>query len=251
MKTAIITVAGISSRFNMEVSENEKILKAIYTEGDMKSTLLFQLLRKCMFAERILVVGGYKYERLLEYCSQLETAMKDKITLIFNEHYEDLASGYSLFLGIRKALEFSPDEILFVEGDLDVDDVSFNRIVNSPKSVLSYTFEPIYADKAVVLYKDDRGHFRYAFNSSHGLLSVDTPFSCIFNSGQTWKFTEIETLRKANDRFFNESKDGTNLTIIQNYLDYGVEIELIGYERWTNCNTKNDYEKIKSYWEKE
>ena len=248
MKVAIITVAGISSRFNEGLPENKKELKAIYTEDNVKNTLLYHLLQKCVFADRIIIVGGYKFDCLRAYCGKLEPIISDKVNLEFNKHYENLASGYSLFLGIQESFKHCPGEILFVEGDLDIDSKSFDKIVKSPKSVLSYTFEPIYANKAVVLYKDDRNRYYYAFNSSHGLLSIESAFSCILNSGQIWKFTEMEALRQANERFYKETKDGTNLRIIQNYLDSGIEVDLIGIERWTNCNTKEDYNKIVSYW---
>ena len=132
-----------------------------------------------------------------------------------------------------------------------MDNESFAKVVRSEKSVLTYTFEPIYANKAVVLYKNDRNQYCYAFNSSHGLLSVQSPFSCILNSGQTWKFTEIDTLKRANEQFYKESRDETNLRIIQNYLDMGVVADLISIKRWTNCNTKEDYKQIVSYWEEE
>ena len=81
------------------------------------------------------------------------------------------------------------------------------------------------------------------------MLQINTPFSCILNSGQTWKFTEMEKLLEAKDRFFNETKDDTNLKIIQNYLDLGAEVDLVCLNRWTNCNTQDDYEKILDYWE--
>ena len=251
MKAAIITVAGISSRFNEGVPEEKKELKAIYTYRTEKDTLLYHLLQKCAYADKILVVGGYKFESLKKYCEGLEVNLKEKIELVYNEHYEDLASGYSLYLGLQKAFEFDVEEVLFVEGDLDIDGVSFDRVMKSEKSVLTYTYEPIYANKAVVLYKDDKGQYRYAFNSSHGLLSIDSPFSCILNSGQIWKFTDMSALRIANDVFFAETKDGTNLRIIQNYLDEGIEVELIPLKRWTNCNTKIDFRKIISYWEED
>lgn len=251
MKAAIITVAGISSRFNEEVPEERKELKAIYSEGDVKGTLLYHLLMKCAFADKVIIVGGYKFASLEKYCDKVEERLRSKIELVYNEHYENLASGYSLYLGLRKAFEYDADEVLFVEGDLDVDDASFEHIISSKESVLTYTYEPIYANKAVVLYQDDKGKYRYAFNSSHGLLSIDTPFSCILNSGQTWKFTKTDALRKANDTFYNETKDGTNLRIIQNYLDEGLKVELIPFKRWTNCNTKEDYSKIVSYWEED
>ncbi|MDD5891996.1 MAG: licC domain protein [Bacteroidales bacterium] len=251
MKVAIITVAGMSSRFNEGVPENKKDLKAVYSEGDAKGTLLYHLLMKCVFADKIIVVGGYKFASLEDYCKRLEENLQEKIELVYNEHFEDLASGYSLYLGLQKAFEYDAEEILFVEGDLDIDAASFESIIDSKKSVLTYTYEPIYANKAVVLYQDDKGKYRYAFNSSHGLLTIDSPFSCILNSGQTWKFTNMGVLKKANETFYNETKDGTNLRIIQNYLDEGTEVELIPFKRWTNCNTKADFRKIVSYWEED
>ena len=249
MKAAIITVAGISSRFNEGVPEDKKELKAIYTEGNEKDTLLYHLLLKCSFADKIIIVGGYKFEDLKKYCGGIEDNLREKIELVHNEHYGDLASGYSLYLGLQKVFEFNPEEILFVEGDLDFDDESFIKIAKSEKSVLTFTYEPIYANKAVVLYKDDKEQYRYAFNSNHGLLTINSPFSCIFNSGQTWKFTDMSALKEANNAFFAETKGGTNLRIVQNYLDAGIEVELIPLKRWTNCNTKADFRRIVSYWE--
>ncbi len=251
MKTAVITVAGISSRFNEGIPEKEKKLKAVYTEDCRENTLLYHLLEKCSFADRIIIIGGYQFDRLEDYCRWLDPNMRDRISLIFNEHYLDLASGYSLSLGLKEALRCGAEEILFAEGDLDIDRESFDKVVASRKSVLTYTFEPIYADRAVVLYKDEKDRYRYAFNSSHGLLSIDVPFSCILNSGQLWKFTEMETLRLVNERFLDETANGTNLRIIQSYLNANIEVDLIGLKRWTNCNTKEDYRKITAYWREE
>ena len=251
MKAAIITVAGISSRFNDGIPEGEKQLKAIYSESDPKETLLYHLLSKCSFAERIVVVGGYKFEDLTAYVEALESELKDKVKLVYNEHYEDLGSGYSFYLGLAEAFKEDPEEILFVEGDLDIDDPSFEKIVRSSKSVVTYNSDPIYANKAVVVYGNGEGKLRYAFNSAHGLLSIDEPFSFILNSGQAWKFTEPDKLKKANDWFFENEKDGTNLRIIQTYLDMDVPYEIIGLSRWTNCNTRADHKKIVSYWRNE
>ena len=43
MRAAVITVAGISSRFNEGIEEDKKCLKAIYTEGNTSDTLLSHL----------------------------------------------------------------------------------------------------------------------------------------------------------------------------------------------------------------
>ena len=249
MKTAIITAAGVSSRFNEGIPESEKQLKVIYGGGEQ--TLLYHLVQKCMYADQIIVVGGYKFDDLKEYLLGLKPEIRDKIELVYNEHYKDLSSGYSLYLGLMDAFKYQSDEILFIEGDLDVDRDSLDNVIKSNNSVLTYNYEPIYANKSVVLYKDGNDRFHYAFNSSHGMLAINEPFSCILNSGQIWKFTDIEKLKTASDKFLTEEKNGTNLRIIQNYLDCGTEIDLIGLKRWTNCNTREDYDQIVSYWEEE
>ncbi len=249
MKAAVITAAGISSRFNEGVPETEKQLKAIYGGGEQ--TLLYHLVQRCMFADRIIVVGGYKFDDLKKYTAGLKPEVRDKISLVYNEHFQTLASGYSLYLGLTEAFKYGSDEILFVEGDLDVDRDSLDNVIKSNKSVLTYNCEPIYANKAVVLYKDGNDRYRYAFNSSHGMLKIDEPFSCILNSGQIWKFTDMEKIKTASGKFFTEKKDGTNLFIIQDYFDHVTGTELIGLKRWTNCNTRKDYEQIVLYWEEE
>lgn len=251
MKIAIITIAGISSRFNEGIPEEYKKLKAVYHEGNEKETLLYHLIRKCSYADKIILVGGYKVDDLKNYRRSLEDEIKNRVEITYNPHYEDLGSGYSLYLGLEQAFKSDPAEILFVEGDLDIDQESFRKVVEADRSVLTYTYEPIYANKAVVLYKNDEDQYRYAFNSSHGLLKIDSPFSCILNSGQLWKFTEIEKLQQANKQFYKTAKEDTNLRIIQNYLDLDADVELIALKRWTNCNTRSDYKKILSYWGEE
>ncbi len=249
MKIAIITIAGISSRFNEGIPENQRTLKAIHNEGDSSETLLYHLLLKCAYADKVVLVSGYKADSLQDYLMSLEKELTDKIIVVHNDHFEDLGSGFSLYLGLDEAFKHDPSEILFVEGDLDIDDISFAKVATSEKSVLTYTHEPIFSNKAVVLYKDDKGSYQYAFNSNHGLLSIDSPFSCILNSGQTWKFTDMGALKEANDRFIKEAKADTNLRIVQDYLDHGVDVELVSLLMWTNCNTREDYKKIVSNWE--
>lgn len=251
MRTAIITIAGISSRFNEGIPEDKKVLKAIYTEGGPEDTLLYRLLVKCSYADRIVIVGGYKFEDLEIFIDTYLRSKFPQIVLVRNDHFSDLGSGYSLYLGIKEASDPECDEILFVEGDLDIDDESFGNVVSSPLSVLTYTNETIYANKAVVLYRNGDRRYKYAFNSSHGLLSIDEPFSCILNSGQTWKFTDVGALLKASEESYSANPADTNLGIIQRYVDLTrtEDIELIGLLRWTNCNTREDYKKIKGYWE--
>lgn len=256
MKIAIITVAGISSRFNKEIPEENKILKCLYYEENPKETLLYQILRKLNSYDKIIVVGGYKYQKLEHYVSNsLPRDMSENILLLDNPRFADLSSGYSLYLGIKRALDDFEDieEILFVEGDLDIDFESFLNVVNSKRNVLTFNFEPIYSNKAVVLYQNELDEYHYLFNSDHGMLSIDESFKAIFNSGQTWKFKDMRLLEIANDNFKKNHIEDTNLTIIQKYFDLlesSEDIELIGLKHWVNCNTRNDYKLIKNYWRK-
>lgn len=255
MKVAVITVAGISSRFNEGIEEAGRCLKAIYTEGNLSDTLLFHLVKKCSYADRIIVVGGYKFEDLERYITeQIPEEEKEKITLLYNDHYADLTSGYSLYLGLEEAF-YLPDleEILFVEGDLDIDNKSFEAVVNTDSNVLTYHRSPIQASRDVLLYQNGKGAYKYLFSSEHGLLHIKEPFSSIYNSGQLWKFKDMEKLKTANRVFYEKDKKETNLLIIQEYIDRisQGEIEIVCLERWTNCNTRGDFRQIQKYWEAE
>ena len=253
LKIAIITVAGISSRFNKDVPEEKKVLKCLYWEDKPKNTLIYQLIKKVSSYYKIIVVGGFKFQDLIDYISKnISQSLKDKIIIYNNSHYEDLSSGYSLYIGIKEALTNfdNIEEILFVEGDLDIDEDSFSKVLNSNKNVLTINRDPIYSNKSVVLYQDKNDVYHYLFNSDHGLLTIDEPFKAIFNSGQIWKFKNIELLKIATDYFKDNIIEDTNLGIIQKYFDLvdNNEIEVIEFKHWVNCNTHDDYKLIKDYW---
>ena len=254
MRIAIITAAGISSRFNEGIKEDEKQLKVIYHEQDSSETLLLHLIRKCSYADEIILVGGYKYEELKQYVNRkVPQELAKKITLVKNTHFHDLASGYSLCLGLREALcRENVEDILFVEGDLDIDGESFQNVVESNGSVLTYNSEPIYSNKAVVLYQTGDDAYHYGFSSSHGLLTIKDPVKCILNSGQLWKFKDLYALACANDYFASTDLNGTNLVIIQYYLDtYTVGgLSVLGIKKWINCNTREDFHIIRKGWQK-
>lgn len=255
MKISIITSAGVSSRFNKDIPDEKKQLKCVYYEENPQNTLIFQMLKKLIYCDRIIIVGGYKYSDLEEYVkNHIPAQLYEKISLVYNDHFSDLSSGYSLYLGVKEALDNYEDieEILFIEGDLDIDSQSFDSVVKSNKNVLTFNYEPIYSNKAVVLYQNGNDEYHYLFNSDHGLLSLDESFKAIFNSGQTWKFKDMELLKIANDNFYENIVEDTNLGIIQKYFDLienKDDIEIIGLRHWVNCNTRDDYKFLKDYWE--
>lgn len=255
-RIAIITVAGISSRFNKGIDEKDKVLKCLYSEGDEKATLLYHMIKKLKYADHIIVVGGYKFEDLKKYVdSSMPSELRSKLRLIYNEHFEDLSSGYSLYLGLKTVFEEFDEagDVLFAEGDLDIDEPSMDAVIANSTSVLTYNLEPIKANKAVVLYVGADGHYHYAFDSSHGLLSIPSQFSAIYNSGQVWKFHDMKALKAASEAFIEKNRDGTNLFIIQEYLNNIPigDVSVLPLKCWVNCNTREDYRLISSRWENE
>lgn len=254
MKAAIITIAGLSSRFNQGIQPDQHKLKAIYHEGYETGTLLFHMLSRLETMDRIILVAGYRHDDLMEYIDTvLPQEMRDKISVVINDHYEDWSSGYSLYLGVEEALKYDPDTVIFAEGDLDVDDAAFEQIVRSNKSVITCNHDLIRSNKAVIGYRDAEGRYKYAFSASHGLVSIDEPFSMLFNSGQIWKFTNADYLREANKEFEQVLETGTNLIIVAGYFakESPENIELTDFKKWVNCNTREDYRMILAGWESE
>lgn len=126
MRVMIITVAGVASRFSRSVGR--PCLKCLYHKNDIRESLLYHLLSQNPEVDRYVIVGGFRHEELQDAIEQSFDAFKDRITLVKNDYYEAYGSGYSLYLGLEAVRETNYEELLFAEGDLWVDDESFQRV---------------------------------------------------------------------------------------------------------------------------
>ena len=247
MCVAIITMAGGSSRFNE--GQEKKALKGIYFEESPRETLLYSILRKCSGCKKVVLVGGYQYENLNEYVDTYRNEFPFEIEMVYNSLYERYGSGYSLWKGLERCFshrEFS--DIIFIEGDLYFDSESFEQIKKSELSCITYNYQPILSNKAVIAYMDKMERIRYAFNVTHGLLQIAEPFSMIINSGQIWKFADQDRVGQLLSEMKEEEWQGTNLVFIEKYFE-GISKEKIGFfglKEWENCNTREDYRKNKN-----
>lgn len=242
MKSLIITVAGMSSRFNRDTKED--VLKCLYHEGNAEFSLLSQQVRKVYgLVDEIIVVGGYKYENLVAFIRQELNDVNPKMKCIFNDHYHDYGSGYSLLKGIE-FVSADADEIIFIEGDLFFNTESVGKIINSVKDVISVNDEPIKSNKAVALYFDAEYHPHYIYDTSHSYLEIHEPFTAIYNSGQMWKFKNPIRVREICQFLTLEQEQGTNLEIIQKYFGSIPEcqLDIVRVKDWYNCNTVADYQ---------
>lgn len=236
----IITTAGISSRFNRNIIN--KNLKSIYFEESSTNSLLSQIILKSSQFNKIIIVGGYKFKELDSFIRKnFHSLYNKKIQLVFNPHFKDYGSGYSLILGIN-ALEDTFQSVVFVEGDLFFDEQSFIRLYSSSNSVITVSKDFILSDKSVVVYLDLNSHPKYIYDTSHHNLLIKEPFKAIFNSAQMWKFNNVRLLKHVSNSLTEDEIKSTNLEIIQKYFDlYKERYEIINVDIWRNCNTMEDY----------
>lgn len=242
MKTAIVAVAGISSRFNE--NERNKVLKGIYTISDERKTLLYSILRKCIGLDKVILVGGYQYENLEKYVLKYQEEFPFSIELVYNPYFKELGTGYTLKAGLEACLK-EPDceEIIMIEGDLFFDEQSFERVKTSCRSVATYNYKLIDSRKAVIAYINQEKELKYIFSTNHGAVEMKEPFLEIYNSGQIWKFADIDCVKKLMGKLPEEVWRGTNLLFIETYFAEmrETEREMIDLKIWENCNTRMDY----------
>ena len=77
-------------------------------------------------------------------------------------------------------------------------------------------------------------------------MEIDRPFLSIYNSGQIWKFSDSDRVRKSFDGIDEKTWRGTNLVFIQKYFGERDkdEYEMAQFNTWLNCNTVDDFRKI-------
>jgi len=244
-RTAIITIAGTSTRFSKSVGK--EVHKAIYSDKSCNWTILAHQLNllknKC---DEILIVTGYKHEDIAEYLNSNFFDINYK--LIYNNHYSDYGSCFSLMLGIEAVSE-NTDELLFLEGDLIFDNFTFDKIINSPRNVITANNLFINAKTAVIFYINTQNVIKYLYDVNHEFLEIKEPFIQLGNSGQVWKFSDVKRLKSYSRNYGINEYKGTNLIPINDYfkLTNLVDVEFVTFKDWFNCNTIKDFELMGEY----
>lgn len=244
-RTGIITIAGTSTRFSKSVGS--EIHKAIYSDNDSSWTILghqLNLLKKN--CNEIIIVTGYKHQEIEQYLKNNFTELNYK--LVYNEHYLDYGSCYSLILGIE-ATDEQTDELLFLEGDLIFDDFAFEQIVKTSKNVITANNLQINAKTAVIFYINNQNTIKYLYDVNHEFLEIKEPFIQLGNSGQVWKFTDVKRLKNNLKLYGINEYKGTNLLPINDYYKITNlnDVEFITFKDWFNCNTITDFKLMKKY----
>ena len=248
-RSVIITIAGTSSRFSKSIGN--EVHKAIFSDDDSNwTTLSCQLNLVKNISDEIIIVTGYQHSEITNYLNKNFGDLP--IKTVYNEHYSDYGSCYSLILGIRAANE-NFDELIFLEGDLVFDAISFNKLIEVQKDVITSNNILIDARTAVIFYVNDKKQIRYVYDTAQNSLKIDEPFLVMGNSGQVWKFIDIKRLKDNLQNYGVEEYKGTNLVPINDYykkINF-EDLEVVTFKEWFNCNTIEDYILMKKYAKKE
>ncbi len=243
MKILIVTAAGMSMRFSKSIGRT--CLKCLYYQDNIRESLLWFLLHQEEEFDQYIIVGGFMFDELCKAVQSDFYDLNDKIILMNNEEYCRYGSGYSLYIGLKTAIKAGFDELIFLEGDLFFDQDSFQRIYDSPKSVITSSPEEILADKAVVFYFNKNHKIHYIYDTNHSMLEIREPFLGVFNSGQVWKFSRPDLVKSVFDSMDQKEWEGTNLVFVEKYfqsLNFN-EYEIIRFSKWINCNTISDFQR--------
>ncbi len=244
MRALIITVAGMSKRFSSSIGK--ECVKCIYHEKDISESLLWRILHQPVEFDCYILVGGYRFEELKKVINDSFSDFSDRLVLLCNEQYEKYGSGYSLYVGLEYAVRQNFDEIVFAEGDLFVDTGSFVKLCSCETDAISCNSEAITADKAVAFYFDLQNRIHYIYDTGHSALFIGEPFLSIHNSGQIWKFADSGRIKETFAELGETDWQGTNLVFIERYFSKlrREDFSIVRFEKWINCNTISDFERI-------
>lgn len=248
-RTAIITIAGKSTRFSKSVGY--ECHKSLYHYKDNDWTILahqLNLLNECGFDD-IILIGGYKFTEVSDYIVTNFSHMP--IRLFYNANFADYGSCYSFVLGIEQ-VRCDCNNLFFIEGDLIFDTDSFKKLVQITGDAITANNFLTDAQTAVVFYVSESGHLKYIYDTKHQKLSIKEPFVKIGNSGQVWKFSDIMKLKKIVATYGKKEFKNTNLIpIVDYYKDIdSTNISIVTFCSWYNCNTIADYLEMKKYIER-
>ena len=245
-RTAIVTLAGTSSRFSRSVGR--ECHKSLFRERPQDDSLLdwqLSILKRSGF-EHIVLVGGYKFEELGAIIGTKYANWP--IILVRNGHYSDWGSCYSLCLGID-AVPDDSTSITFLEGDLLFDEATFADLLSIEDDAITATRSIVDARTSVAFYIAKSGRLQYVYDTAHTSLSIGEPFTRIGNSGQVWQFADVKKLKGCSVRCGEKEWRGTNLLPIMDYYSTvaGNAVRICAFDQWFNCNTISDYRAMRAY----
>ena len=145
-----------------------------------------------------------------------------------------------------KYIDFSENCLTSLEGLMSQYSVAVNRRNENRRE----TMEKIHtiAEYWNELYNENG----FAIMLNDQKLSINESFVKIGNSGQVWQFSDINKLKKIIASYGKTEFKKTNLIPIIDYYNgmNTIDVPIISFNEWFNCNTISDYQQMKKYIER-
>lgn len=233
---AIILAAGMGKRLKELTRDNTKCM--VKVNG---VTMIERLLKQLdeLSLSRIVIVIGYKGEKLIEFISTLD--IKTPIIYVENEIYYRTNNIYSLYLARNYLLE---DDTLLLESDLIFEDAVLKRIIDDPYPNLALVAKyESWMDGTVVTIDEnnyikeflDKKHFKFCDIKNYYKTVNIYKFSREFSNTYYVPFLEAYCKALGNNEYYEQV-----LKVITLLDKPEIKATILGNESWYEIDDIQD-----------
>ena len=206
---ALILNSGLGHRMGVLTSEHPKCM----TEISHKNTILSRQLRQIAAAgiKEVVMTTGYYDQVLIEYCNFLNLPLH--ITFVNNPVYDKTNYIYSIYCA-KELLQ--DDDIVLMHGDLVFENIIFDEVVNSDKSVMTVSSTIDLPEKDFKAVIKDGKIVKVGIEFFNDAMAAQPLYKINKEDWKVWldnivKFCESDNRKCYAENAFNEVSDACNI----------------------------------------
>ena len=206
---ALILNSGLGHRMGVLTSEHPKCM----TEISHKNTILSRQLKQIADAgiKEVVMTTGYYDQALIEYCNFLNLPIK--FTFVNNPLYDKTNYIYSIYCA-KEYLQ--DDDIVLMHGDLVFENIIFDEVVNSAKSVMTVSSTIDLPEKDFKAVIKDGKIVKVGIEFFNDAMAAQPLYKINKVDWKVWldniiKFCESDNRKCYAENAFNEVSDACNI----------------------------------------
>lgn len=206
---ALILNSGLGHRMGVLTNEHPKCM----TEISHKNTILSRQLRQIADAgiKEVVMTTGYYDQVLIEYCNFLNLPIK--FTFVNNSLYDKTNYIYSIYCA-KEYLQ--NDDIVLMHGDLVFENIIFDKVVNSEKSVMTVSSTIDLPEKDFKAVIKDGKIVKIGIEFFNDAMAAQPLYKINKEDWKVWldniiKFCESDNRKCYAENAFNEVSDACNI----------------------------------------
>lgn len=206
---ALILNSGLGHRMGVLTSEHPKCM----TEISHKNTILSRQLRQIADTgiKEVVMTTGYYDQVLIEYCNFLNLPIK--FTFVNNPLYDKTNYIYSIYCA-KEYLQ--DDDIVLMHGDLVFENIIFDEVVNSEKSVMTVSSTIDLPEKDFKAVIKDGKIVKVGIEFFNDAMAAQPLYKINKEDWKVWldniiKFCESGNRKCYAENAFNEVSDACNI----------------------------------------